>query len=54
MCVDSDFTFYGEVSLQITRDRRSLDLSVAAAESVGGLNTQEQRHLINLFVLEMT
>lgn len=53
MCVESDFT-RREVSLQITGDRKSLVLSVTRAESVGGLDEKEQRHVINLHVLEVT
>lgn len=52
--MDSDFAHCREARLQITGDKRSLDLCVTKAESVEGLDAQEQRHVINLHVLEMT
>lgn len=48
MRVGGGLSHHGEASLQITGDRRSLDLKVTTTGSVGGLEAQEKRHLILL------
>lgn len=50
----TSLTAQRRVHRSLGRWRGRLDLSVTKAESVGGLDTQEQRRVINLPVLEVT